>query len=842
MIDGMKLLPQWFLYRLEWDDTKKKFKKHPCSLDGQAWPVGAATVMTTHAAATGALARLGTQSYALGFWLTEHDPYFLFDLDSVIIDGVPTHHAQQMLALFPGAYMDVTSSHRGYHVIGRYSGELPPHRNKTPKTLGLDYEFYVEDRGIAFGVNAIGNAEVDCTAGIVAMLPNYFPPRPVSEGGATRRPEWRGPEDDEVLIARFLGATQGGLARASGKVSLRQLWAGDAEKNNESDMALAAHLAWWTGCDGPRMERLMLRSGLVRPKWATRRRDTTYLGVTIEAACAGTDKVYQEPQRDLGPMRQALGIVLDSTGAFVGGSAPAPLITHSDPGRQVEQFVMDINMAGTYDEIMSGIIPRIAEANVPSAYVERLVGTLNKKLDFFDAKMPVAKLRALLCPPRMLAIGDAPEWAMQHCYIRKNDVFYNVLTGSEMSKEGFIATYSRCMPVKQNGERECPAKWSRNHWNIVTVDDKVYRPDQPIYFNHGGVEYVNTFVPISIPVRVAVGEAGPAIQAFVNHAFALCGGRHDVFWKLIKWMAHNVQFPGVKIRWSPLIKGVPGDGKSIFGDVLRAALGYRNVNTTDISTITNSGGFTDWATGAAVNVIEEIHLTGKDRHKLFNAMKQFIGDTVININRKGRASSGAIINVTNHFATTNFNDALPVNDLDRRWMVIFSPYDTIDDACSALGLTLDELIGMFKMIGSAARQWPGQFREWLFSIDVSDFNPDDRAPLTEEKASMAATSEDPVDELVRDVIAKGGVGIHADCFSSGAVQARIKMMHLAGSISEPPKTSAWSHTLSRLGYRKISTPVWWNGSTHRVWIRAKISQDQIKILLDGTLTSHLTSS
>src|SRR5690606_6953681 len=121
--------------------------------------------------------------------------------------------------------------------------------------------------------------------------------RPEHEGGV--RPEWRGPADDDVLLERALNARVSADAAFGGKATFAKLWRGECELNSEHDMALAAHLAFWTGCDAERIERMMRRSGLVRSKWSERRRHTTYLGLTIERACAGTDNVYQEPERNL---------------------------------------------------------------------------------------------------------------------------------------------------------------------------------------------------------------------------------------------------------------------------------------------------------------------------------------------------------------------------------------------------------------------------------------------------------------------------------------------------------------------------------------------------------------
>jgi hypothetical protein len=109
-----------------------------------------------------------------------------------------------------------------------------------------------------------------------------------------RRPEWRGPADDDALIERMLAARQSAAAAFGGKPSLQQLWRGEvgADDRSTADMALASHLAFWTGCDADRMTRLMWRSGLKRAKWNDHR---SYLAMTVNNACARCDVVFQEP-------------------------------------------------------------------------------------------------------------------------------------------------------------------------------------------------------------------------------------------------------------------------------------------------------------------------------------------------------------------------------------------------------------------------------------------------------------------------------------------------------------------------------------------------------------------
>ena len=286
---------RYFLYRLTWNSERNKYDKQPASLDGQHWPVSAPANLTDRATAEHALAALPVGMYALGMWIAQGSGVFFIDFDDCV-DPV-THQLSPDAAriahpfVAAGAFFESSSSGRGAHIIGRYTGTLPAHCNRRDK-----FEFYIADRGVALNpAGGVGSMDVDCTAQLLAMLPEAFPPRttdalPVGQ----RRPEWRGPEDDDELIRRALAA-RGSARQAFGHAAtFADLWNGNVEKTSEADMALASHLAFWTGCDVERIERLMRRSGLVREKWNEHR---TYLReLTIAHACTTTANVYADPQ------------------------------------------------------------------------------------------------------------------------------------------------------------------------------------------------------------------------------------------------------------------------------------------------------------------------------------------------------------------------------------------------------------------------------------------------------------------------------------------------------------------------------------------------------------------
>jgi len=817
-------VPDYLLYKLTWNPAKQKYDKRPCRIDGADLASGESPPRVSQAVAAAAV----RPGYALGMWIDP--PMFFIDLDECVEDGKLTPDAARLAAPFvaAGCFFEASSSGRGAHIIGTYKGDLPLHSNKRPAMH--KYEFYARDRGVALNLPASqGDMLQDATGLLLPMLAEWFPPResaalaPVDQ----RRPEWRGPEDDDELIRRALVARGSARQVFGGAWTFADLWAGNVPETSrsEADLAMASHLAFWTGCDVPRIERIMRRSGLMRDKWNEHR---TYLrDKTIVHACATTKNVYQEPER-----RDVVAEVMGASPPAVAAALPVT----TDYYALVDQTIAAINNTGTFRELMDTVVPGLGGLQLPHAHAERVVQALVKRLAIFDAKLPISSVRQLVTPPVMP--GSAleqlpPPWFQGFCYVKRTDKFYNVNTCSEYSDDSFRVEFSRFMPFKQNGSREDPVAWARDRWNIVTVDDVAYRPDQPEFFQYAGSQYANRFNPQSMPALATPSDhALQCIEHFKAHLYLMCNKRDWLYFLLLQWLAYNVQHPGHKIRWSPLVKGVGGDGKSIVGDLIFATMGEANVKMTSPATLTNSGGFTDWATGACVNFIEEIRLEGQKKKQLYNAMKIFIGDHRSELNRKGKASGATERNITNHWANSNYSDAAPVDDDERRWLIVFSPYNDIDDAVAAKGLrSVDELVASFKMMGNSMRSEAGAWRAWLMSVDTSSFDPDGRAPHTPERDSMRLASSDSLDQTTMDIINTGGFGITPTVFASDCLAGRV-----AVEYGDHPRQQGWNALLTRLGFIQHAKPIWWNGKTRRIWSKKTMSDEKIKEILDTTMS------
>lgn len=248
-------------------------------------------------------------NYTVGFVLTAADPFWCLDIDGALMRDPASGTAAwsplalQLIAALPGTVVEVSQSGTGLHVWG--AGPVPEH---SKKNVPLGIEFYSSRRFIALGSGHVGAIQQP-NPHVAALCARFFPPRDddndVPDEGP--REDWVGPEDDDELLRRALGSSS--LAGVfAGKAQFSDLFTANVaalirsypDKDNagsydasSADMALAQHLAFWTGCDVARIERLMRRSALARDKWDDHR---TYLvHFTIMTACRQARDVYRDP-------------------------------------------------------------------------------------------------------------------------------------------------------------------------------------------------------------------------------------------------------------------------------------------------------------------------------------------------------------------------------------------------------------------------------------------------------------------------------------------------------------------------------------------------------------------
>lgn len=243
------------------------------------------TIHLSYEQATQRAAELGG-NYGVGFVFLKKDGYFFIDLDNCLTaDNQWDQTALNSLSYFPGAYVEISHSLKGLHIIGRYEGETPVSGRRLD-ALGI--EIYTEGRFCALtGTNAQGDAEtihtrsLDAYINAVGITGDSHSP-PLDEWTTEYEPGSNVPEDDNELIQFILNRPMSKNEVFGGVLSIRDLWEnntailaqhfptqtpGKEYDYSAADAALAYRLHYFAGRNSERVIQLMNQSQLKREKW-----------------------------------------------------------------------------------------------------------------------------------------------------------------------------------------------------------------------------------------------------------------------------------------------------------------------------------------------------------------------------------------------------------------------------------------------------------------------------------------------------------------------------------------------------------------------------------------------
>ena len=425
------------------------------------------------------------------------------------------------------------------------------------------------------------------------------------------------------------------------------------------------------------------------------------------------------------------------------------------------------------------------------------------------------------------------EWA----YLSRPEKFVNIHTGQVMSKSAFDMVMSNIVPIveTQNAKGEsknlklAASKCLIEFLDGIVCSDLMYRPDLgDLMFSVDGILHLNAYLPSSVPAVDEAWSQHDAWRAARDHIHNIVPDGAEV---IIKWLAHNVQFPGKKILWSPVLVGAQGDGKTTIGKIVQMAMGRKNVSPVSPEALFSD--FTSWAEGKCVRVLEEIRVQDKGRSSVMDKLKPMITNDVVDVVKKGKDGCD-VANVTNYIALTNHMDALAIDEGDRRWGVWRTRFK--DHAQVRAELT----DAYWKRLNDAIGRHPEVIRGWLMSVDLSDFNPYSSPVMTQAKAQMIEASRSPLQADIREAIALGGLGVGRQVIATDCLNEVVR-----GIGGRTANTTTLANILRDLGWVKFGSTVKWNGKPRRVYYMpgdwcAGVEGDALKGLLRELLqdTEH----
>jgi len=415
MLEALTGYRQWVVWKLVHRPGKAKADKIP--FNALTGDYASSTDAGTWCSYNEVVAAVASGNYnGIGFIFTKNDPFVFIDLDSCrdAITGEWLPEAIEICGRFPGAAMEVSQSGTGAHIICSVFDKslFNAHYNKWAGWI----EFYRSGRFIAFGG---GQWQGDPTIDHTAALLGWAPLRPagavaddtVVGASAGRDPRWIGPEDDEELLRRMMVHKEPDTAliadlaakvqanphdaflkwqydqAARERVPFAWLWNADMRLGqfypdtagaqgrsfdwSAADQALMNKLAFWTGKDWPRMQRLFAQSALAqRDKWRLR---PYYQNATIGRAnrwCKGVYGGNRADKRDEDRRQQQMRVNQEIGDEFREEDHYAPILRLNE---MHQRFV--------YVKTLNALADRIAFKVYKMDYSETIFASSVTKID-----------------------------------------------------------------------------------------------------------------------------------------------------------------------------------------------------------------------------------------------------------------------------------------------------------------------------------------------------------------------------------------------------------------------------------------------------------------------------
>lgn len=294
-----------------------------------------------------------------------------------------------------------------------------------------------------------------------------------------------------------------------------------------------------------------------------------------------------------------------------------------------------------------------------------------------------------------------------------------------------------------------PVMFLQNSRSKQIVDAVGIHPGAGRIYSEDGKRYANRYFPDKIAPLVPL--------PYEEEAFLYLWSRmkDETFQKwLMKFFAHAVQKPGVKIQSAPLLfSAEQGTGKNTICNVIPQLLfGQAWVRT--ISGGVLSGQFNDTVGETWWLYLEELRSGNSKMERIAttNKLKAWITDNVIEIHPKGLKpfNTRNRIQVT---ATSNFDDAIQIDNNDRRWAVCeMHEYDRDGGGFA----------DVFKFLHS--ERAPGVLQHIFRSTDITGFNPTARAPTTVAKVTMIRAGIGSWESMLIEQMVSGRAPFDKDIF------------------------------------------------------------------------------
>lgn len=708
---------QFILYKLVWNEAKQKNEKVPVNSSGYDAKLTDPNEWLTYQEAADVAPVLG---FHVGFVFTPHDPFFFIDIDDCLTpDQQWTPQAQELMNMFNGAAIEVSQSGKGLHIIG--TGTVTDDRRCKSKDNVFD--LYTKYRFVALtDTNTIGHAGYDFSAQLRHLVEHRLQlDDKTLNADWTDQPveEYSVIESDDELITKALNAKDANMV-FNGKSKFQCLWEADNDAlatwyphdttpglfdHSRADAALCSALAFWTGKDCARVDRLFRASGLYRvEKWDKRPK---YAQETILKSVGKCEKVYT---------------------------------------------------AGKNREI---IVPTGSR---------------------FKLKDPDSNF---MYPDEQITYFEGCTW------IKKLDAIYTP-SGDIFGKSQFNTAYGGYWFILDHGNEGK----TRSAWEAFTLNQAYEKPVADLLcfrpeYDHNCeiVEAGRTLINSYRPVETAMmpGEYWPLLDLIARMLPDIRD--QEIF---ICYLAALVQYPGVKFRWTPVLQGTEGNGKTTFLKILKYCVSELYTFIPNSKHLDNP--FNAWLDRKLFIGVDEIKVN--HRIDVLETLKPMIANDSIEIQYKGK-DQGMADNRANFLMCTNHKDAIPVSVDTRRYSIFYTKQQCKADNYSD-GLTPQYFVWFYDWLenycGYEVCNW--FLRNYRINPEYNPAGMCVTAPKTSTSDEAIAATMGAIEQEIMECVTQNEPGFRGGWISSIAL---TNLLYRLGKRVTPNKRN---EILMKLGYVK----------------------------------------
>jgi hypothetical protein len=398
-----------------------------------------------------------------------------------------------------------------------------------------------------------------------------------------------------------------------------------------------------------------------------------------------------------------------------------------------------------------------------------------------------------------IAQSEVPAFFEGYIYIREQDAVY--------TPEGKIwqpVTFKNCLggcKFKLDEQKTSRNAWEAFHnteyYEPQTVDGTCFRPElKPgSVVEQEGRSVVNTYMPIA--VDAVEGDT----TKFTRHVKKLYPNGND-YELIMSYLAAMVQYPGRKFQWAPVLQGGEGNGKTLIVTAASRAVGEVFSHTLDAQDLGGNGGkFNSWIANKLLISVEEIYT--KDKREVLEILKPLVTNHRIQIQGKGKDQYTGD-NRANFIFTSNYVDAIQLNENTRRYAVFLSAQQNKDDLRRD-GMDGDYFVDLYDWF-NGDEAYSGQTAGWKHIAHLlktypikNEMNPAkllQRAPVTSTTAIAIDASRGRVEQEVQEAVEQGLPGFAGGWVSSTMLNQLLERKKLTSRLP----LNRYPTMLKELGY------------------------------------------